>query len=486
MLPSPTETTPLSLLTPLYNNAYRSAVYLYTSYFFAAWGDRMWEFASVVFLLDLFPNTLLPSSLLGFIETAAAIICSTSIGIFIDRTNRLTVIRTSVVAQNGSICVAGVIFFVALSNSSQWSSIIMWSIFSSLCLCACFAKWASSMNKISIHKDWIVVLANGDFDWQTRLNANMRRIDLICSIVAPLVIGVVATLSTTSFASLVISGWSAASLFIELYLNGWVYSNIPALHLKPVFPFQTSNENETSASSDNQSYVNPNIDRLLLLPSSTSRPTRCLATIQAYINHPVFFASLAYCLLYLSCLSFGGIMVAYLKTKGLNDAWLAGGRAIAACVGVMATLIEPIMVKRVGLLVSGLISIWLQAICLLPLMGAFLLIKQDSLSFMITVFVAICSSRFGLWAFDLVETQLMQEKVLHQDAGKINGAQESLMNVGFLLSFVLTIIFSDPTQFFYPTAISIGAVVLSAIIFTVYYWRHIRSPSTNNSVTIVL
>ena len=34
----------------------RSRWHLYASYGLAAWGDRMWEFASVVFLLDLFPG----------------------------------------------------------------------------------------------------------------------------------------------------------------------------------------------------------------------------------------------------------------------------------------------------------------------------------------------------------------------------------------------------------------------------------------------
>ena len=69
--------------------AYRERHALYVSYFFAAFGDRMWEFASLVFLMSLFPSSLLAASLLGLLETGAAIVCSPALGRYIDRTPRL-------------------------------------------------------------------------------------------------------------------------------------------------------------------------------------------------------------------------------------------------------------------------------------------------------------------------------------------------------------------------------------------------------------
>jgi iron-regulated transporter 1 len=210
----------------------RSAAFIYISYFFAAWGDRMWEFAAIIFLLDLFPGTLLPSSLLGLAETGAGILGSTVIGAYIDRTNRLTVVRQSVVAQNLSITAAGVLFFIALRNTDSWSSSTMWWVFGGLSLCACVARWASAMNKISLHKDWLVVVAHGDSTVQSRLNASMRRVDLMCSVLAPLAIGLVSSLTSSAVACMAISVWSAASFVIEWYVNGWVYAHVPALHVK--------------------------------------------------------------------------------------------------------------------------------------------------------------------------------------------------------------------------------------------------------------
>jgi iron-regulated transporter 1 len=440
--------------------AFSTAYCLYFSYFFAAFGDRMWEFASVVFLLDLFPDTLLPPSLLGLIENSVGILLSGKVGAFIDTNNRLITIRYSILGQNLACFTASLLLFFGIINSTQWSQRSLWGIFSILVLCACLAKLSSSMNKIALYKDWLIVIAAGDTAYQTKLNATMRRIDLICSTVAPLFVGIISTATTSSAACLFIAAWSGCSIFVEYWLNLWVYNKIPALHNKAI-------------------------------SVNSAGGTAKLSTItifQQYFNHPVLLASLSYCCLYISALSFGGIMISWLKTEGLSDAWLSAGRAIAAVVGVLGTLITPIMVRKLELTRAGTVSIFLQLICLLPLMFGFIFLGQSSLNFMILVFFSICASRFGLWGFDLCETQLMQERVQLEKSGIINGAQESLMNGGYLLSFVLTIVFSEPQQFIYPAFISFGAVLLATILYAVYDWnnRHRLDADFGTQVTAEL
>ena len=51
------------------------------------------------------------------------------------------------------------------------------------------------------------------------------------------------------------------------------------------------------------------------------------------------------------------------------------------------------------------------------------------------------------------------------EAGIVNGAQESLMNVAYILSFILTIVFNDPAMFVVPATISFGAVVIAAALY---------------------
>ena len=82
------------------------------------------------------------------------------------------------------------------------------------------------------------------------------------------------------------------------------------------------------------------------LPFRTRFVSAVLHTLRSwseYRHHPVFAASLSYCLLYVSVLNFGGQMTAYLKIYGLSDALLAGGRAIAvtfACCSLQPTLLS--------------------------------------------------------------------------------------------------------------------------------------------------
>jgi hypothetical protein len=87
---------------------------------------------------------------------------------------------------------------------------------------------------------------------------------------------------------------------------------------------------------------------------------------------------------------------------------------------------------------------------------------------LVILFVFLCLSRFGLWSFDLCETQLMQESVAPAEAGVLNGAQESLVNVFGIVGFLLTMIFSDPRLFAAPAWISFVAVITAAVCYTTY------------------
>ena len=78
----------------------------------------MWEFAAIVFLMELFPTSLLAPSLFGFFENLAGILAGSWVGSYIDRHERLMSIRTSVVGQNAVIAVASAAFGLALRRES--------------------------------------------------------------------------------------------------------------------------------------------------------------------------------------------------------------------------------------------------------------------------------------------------------------------------------------------------------------------------------
>mmetsp|Transcript_31404 Transcript_31404/g.62225 ORF Transcript_31404/g.62225 Transcript_31404/m.62225 type:complete len:112 (+) Transcript_31404:322-657(+) len=81
-----------------------------------------------------------------------------------------------------------------------------------------------------------------------------------------------------------------------------------------------------------------------------------------------------------------------------------------------------------------------------------------------TLIVGICTSRVGLWVFDMSVTQATQETVPERCRGVVGGVQHSLQNIFQMASFVAGIAFSDVTQFKMLVGISYGAVAAAVVI----------------------
>ena len=66
----------------------------------------------------------------------------------------------------------------------------------------------------------------------TVLNANMRRIDLICKLCAPALVGVFLQHTGPFITTLIIAGWNIVSFILEVILITTVYEAIPTLAIK--------------------------------------------------------------------------------------------------------------------------------------------------------------------------------------------------------------------------------------------------------------
>lgn len=74
----------------------RSARRLYVSHFLSTCNSRVFEFGSVLYLAAIFPGTLLPMSVYAMARGASAILLSSLVGKYIDREDRLKVVRLSI------------------------------------------------------------------------------------------------------------------------------------------------------------------------------------------------------------------------------------------------------------------------------------------------------------------------------------------------------------------------------------------------------
>ena len=72
---------------------------LYVSHFLSTWNSRSFEFASVLFLAHIYPDTLLYLSIYAIVRSASAIFLSPAIGRAIDKHGRLPIVRSSISAS---------------------------------------------------------------------------------------------------------------------------------------------------------------------------------------------------------------------------------------------------------------------------------------------------------------------------------------------------------------------------------------------------
>lgn len=135
---------------------------LYTSHFLSTWNSRLFEFGAVLFLSSIFPDTLRPLSIYALVRGAAAIMFAQSIGSWIDRGNRLVVVRTSIIGQRISVAASCGLFWTMEQKGGGMSGHLRNGLFSLVAILACSEKLCSVINLISVERDWVVVLTEGN------------------------------------------------------------------------------------------------------------------------------------------------------------------------------------------------------------------------------------------------------------------------------------------------------------------------------------
>lgn len=434
---------------------------LYISHFLTSWTDRVFEFSCFLLIADIFKTSLLLASIYGFATTISAILFSNWVGRAVDRTPRLTCVRITMIIQKASIVSSCILFFIALRYSHM--STLMYV---GIVLCGCLLKLAYIANNIAIEKDWVMVISNGDTEAMLTM---MKRIDLFCKTMAPVMIGSLMIFGP-QIGVIIIAVWNTLSLLLEYQLVHQTYRAFPKLASKDRGYAQTQNGEVTPLIADG---TGPS--------SSEDTVEETYVSFKEYVHHKVFPASFALSLLYLTVLSFGGIMVSYLKMIGYTDWSLGMLRAIAGIAGMASTYILPYLSSKIGIIRSGNWALWFESFTLIPVVLSLTSAYSGTVLSSFMLFGGMSVSRIGLWVFDIAETILLQQYVDPSQIGSIAGWQHSLCNFFDLSQYVLTAIVSDPKDFIIPASISFGAVVCASISYTyfvkqerghlMHYWK---------------
>ena len=259
------------------------------------------------------------------------------------------------------------------------------------------------------------------------LNANMRRIDLCCKLLAPTVTGVVLATTQPVGCAIFVATWNVVSFFIEFGLIFAVYRLVPQLKVKKyrqrggdkeeeeddVVTGQESDKEEidTNGSGDDSeddaqtpsdaedvelqlnTHSKESQRKRLLVSSHDGRraitQARKTLTFMKKLVSPVFIlrdgwkiykrqsiaiVGFAMASLYLTVLGFSGVTSAYFLTQRMPQYLIGLCQGIGAIIGITGTIVFQPVRDRVGTVRSGLFGLSLQLSALILFCGSSVLV----------------------------------------------------------------------------------------------------------------
>jgi len=438
---------------------------LYVSHGLSAWGDRMWEFAIALLLINIWPGSLLLVALFGATEAIAVVFAGPIIGDWVDAYERLSVVRTSLFAGNGAVIVSATVIIVLLWRAFS-HDVAFWTLVILLLISGSVTKLASVATTLAVEKEWVKLLCDDDAELLAATNARMRRIDLLCLLLAPICVGGLMAWLGPLAGALFIGAWHFALLAPEYIILTWVYNS-----------FNVLREQKEAAAGDQ---IRKTVRQMV---------TRTFVVLRDgwgdYRSMEIFRPALALALLYCTVLSFGSLFTAYAYHRGMNEAVLAIARGIGAGFGLLGTFGYPALHRRRGSTWAGGFSIWLQlsllSLCLIATMVGNASegdcsdssdpdCEKRRVSELVLLLLGVVTSRLGLWMFDLAVSQMLQERVPLTILATVNGTQSSMQELLELLGYVLGLALNRPDQFFYLVYISFGFVGCATLFYTAF-WR---------------
>ncbi|KAF5259467.1 hypothetical protein FOXYS1_9915 [Fusarium oxysporum] len=408
----------------------QSARRLYISHTLSTWNSRVFEFGSVLYLASIFPGTLMPLAIYSIVRGASAITLSSWVGSYIDRKDRLNTVRLSIVSQRLVVAASCVIFFI-LSRVESPSDELRVGLLAALIFMACVEKLAAIMNLVSVERDWVIVVARSD---TTALRSILDGV-------------------STETAILVNLAMNCTSVIVEYFTIAKVYYQVPELqHPKTTPPIVPQNEEQ-------QTRQNAWVSFKKAIQKTSS-------DLRLYFTHPAFAPSFSIALLYCTVLSFGGVMVTYLLASGYTSAQIAAMRTVSVTLEVLATWIGPWVMKKIGPVRAGLWFLSWELGCLAIGVSIFWRYADNVLVSTLGLVCGSMLSRIGLWGVDLSAQVIIQEEVEAEKRGAFSAVEASWQNVFEMCSYTSTIIFSSPSQFHNPTALSVTSVFFAWLLYS--------------------
>lgn len=332
---------------------FHNEMLLYTMHFFFAFVSRIWQIGIVLFLAQLTNNSLYFVALSGLFSSSCIFLFSSSIGDLFDQYNRMTCMTIALLIKMISVSIGyflcGEMLLLDLKETDLTQT---YQIYAIPIICA-VADLSFSMITMNIEKDWVVVLSNGNSGWLSKTNSIMTQIDLSCNAIAPVVAGILFSFFDYHLVAYILLGVNgAATLGLYIFLKR-LYDSWESLSFKThVKSYSIVGEDLSVDGVSPVSYSSPSSS----LRNST--PPKVSPTL---LGSGCAGAMISFSFLYLTVLSFGSLMLVYLKWCGIPDHWIGVSRGLAALSGFTGAWIYPYASEVIGLKYLAKVSIWWQS-----------------------------------------------------------------------------------------------------------------------------
>merc|ERR1719158_52002 len=363
-------------------------------------------------MMHIFKDTLLPSALFALVQYLGCVVLMPRAGAWIDEAYRLPLMRAAIAVEN--VCVLLTCVTLASMVLRQGPGAggkvdgAFAASFGALLVLGIAGEVMNQVQTIALENDWIVVMTTGKHkSVLPKLNVILRRIDLLCKVLAPGVIGLFLDYfsdddrASSLLGLLVLAIWNAMSWPIEYMMLYEVYFRTPSLHRKPV-EVQGCEEGcvpsgglrpqdcaedcalgefygrmgaaDTHAHAHAHGHAHGHAHAGAGANGGGAGGgnggrrvggSKTLGAIRAYVGHDVFLASLSFCLLFMTVLDNGTLITSYFTWRDIHASVLGLQRGVGAACGLagtfafMALLSWGMDEKRVGLF-----SIWFFAACM--------------------------------------------------------------------------------------------------------------------------
>lgn len=290
--------------------------------------------------------------LYGFLTAGAAILFSGSVGSLTDRykTHRLHIVRFFILAQKILVVASYALFYILFrsdtlrlgaqnggrgADPAQPTRADVWSMFAAITCLGCFLILCNVGVSVSIERDWVTSISQGSSRRLTRMNAIMRRIDLLSKLLAPLFVSLLTTAAGHPTSCIILLAISAGTTVFELSFIGTVFRRFSVLGREESAHRQEQQEREERERQErererqDQQAASADRDTTTSYPPRRSLQARTASSAhllvawakgqyddwRTFVVMPIFISSVSISLLYMSVLSFDSTFIGYLKSE---------------------------------------------------------------------------------------------------------------------------------------------------------------------------